>query len=183
MKSFLQSGGIVGGLLALLVLPLFVLDIGLIWLLQDQMPASLTLFLALSCFYGMSFAFGFLVDGLVAVFSSVHTVYPFWRAVAHLVTSAGSLYGVTWVFPDFVLSPLTISTIVVVHWLGAQLWLRSDSADETKTSPNDALDDQIVQLLRTTTFPDCVKIVQRQHPDVPKLEILHRIRRLNRQTE
>ena len=177
MKVLFQSGGIVFALLAMLVLPLFVLDFGLIWLLEEQMPAPFTLFLALSCFYGMSFALGFLIDGLIAV-SSVSL--SFWRAVGHLATSAGSLYGVTWMFSDVVLSPLTMAAIVFIHWIGAHLWLRNESPGQSKPEPSDALDHHIVHLLRTATVPDCVKLMQQQYPDVPKLELLHRVRRLSR---
>ena len=181
MKVLFQSGGIVFALLAMLILPLVVLDLGLIWLLEEQMPAPLILFLALSCFYGMSFGLGFLIDGLVAVLSSVRTAsLSFWRAVGHLATSAGSLYGVTWMFSDIVLSPLTMAAIVFLHWIGAHLWLRNESADQSKPEPSDALDHHIVHLLRTATVPDCVKMMQQQYPDVPKLELLHRVRRLSR---
>ncbi|TCI51888.1 hypothetical protein EVJ24_12190 [Exiguobacterium sp. SH1S21] len=182
MKSFLQSGGIVGGLLVLLVLPLLLLDIGLIWLLERSLSAPLSLLIALCCFYSISFGFGLLIDGFGAVLASLRytRALPFLRAVGHLATSAGSLYSVTWLFPNVALSPLTMSVIVFVHWLGAHLWLRNDSPGKAGTAPNDSLDHQIVQMLRTATVPDCVETIQQQYPNVSKLEILRRVRRISR---
>jgi hypothetical protein len=169
-------------ILTLALAPLLAVDLILIYLLEDTPFRILSTLAMLGCFYLLSTILSLFVDALTgALRSFVHANIPrLLDIILHGTVSGISLYGVLIFFPSIDLSTLTVMAIVFVHLFGASFWLDRENSKEDVPIELDSIDQQIIHLLRTATVLDCVKLMQQQYPDVPKLEILHRVRRLSR---
>ncbi|WP_214748627.1 hypothetical protein [Exiguobacterium sp. s189] len=169
-------------ILALALTPLLAVDLILIYLLEDTPFRILSTLAMLGCFYPLSTILSFFVDALTgALRSFVHTNIPrLLDSILHGIVSGISLYVVLTLFPSIDLSTLTVMAIVFVHLFGASFWLNREDLKEKTPLELDSIDQQIIHFLRTANVPSCVKMMQQQYPDVSKLEILNRVRRLSR---
>ena len=172
-------------LLALVLTPLFTVDLILIYLLEDtSLPVGSTLAM-LGCFYLLSTILSFFVDGLTGALRSFgHAdVLRLIDTILHGTVSGVSLYAVLSFFPSIDLSTLTAMAIVFVHLFGASLWLDREHSKEDVPLELDSIDQQIVHLLRTETIVSCVERIQSDYPDLPKRDVLKRVKKISQSTE
>ncbi|MHC9161309.1 MULTISPECIES: hypothetical protein [Exiguobacterium] len=171
--------------LALTPLPLLAVDWILIYLLEDTSFPVLSTLAMLGCFYLLSTILSFFVDALTgALRSFVHTNIPrLLDSILHGIVSGISLYVVLTLFPSIDLSTLTVMAIVFVHVFGTSFWINREDLKEKTPLELDSIDQQIVHLLRTETIVFCVERIQRDYPDLPKRDVLKRVRRISQSNQ
>ncbi|WP_214822377.1 MULTISPECIES: hypothetical protein [unclassified Exiguobacterium] len=172
-------------LLALVLTPLLAVDVILIYLLEDTSLPVVSTLAMLGCFYLLSTTLSFFVDGLTgALRSFVHGDVPrLIDTILHGTVSGISLYVVLAFFPSIDLSTFTVMAIVFVHLFGASLWLNREDSKEDVPLELDSIDQQIVHLLRTETIVSCVERIQEEYPDLPKRDVLKRVKKISQSTE
>ena len=171
--------------LTLTPLPLLAVDWILIYLLEDTSFPVLSTLAMLGCFYLLSTILSFFVDALTgALRSFVHTNIPrLLDSILHGIVSGTSLYVVLTLFPSIALSTLTVMAIVFVHVFGASFWLNREDLKEKTPLELDSIDQHIVHLLRTETIVSCVDRIQSDYPDLPKRDVLKRVRRISQSNQ
>ena len=171
--------------LALTPLPLLAVDWILIYLLEDTSFPVLSTLAMLGCFYLLSTILSFFVDALTgALRSFVHTNIPrLLDSILHGIVSGISLYVVLTLFPSIDLSTLTVMAIVFVHVFGTSFWINREDLKEKTPLELDSIDQQIVHLLRTETIVFCVERIQSDYPDLPKRDVLKRVRRISQSNQ
>ena len=171
--------------LTLTPLPLLAVDWILIYLLEDTSFPVLSTLAMLGCFYLLSTILSFFVDALTgALRSFVHTNIPrLLDSILHGIVSGISLYVVLTLFPSIDLSTLTVMAIVFVHVFGTSFWINREDLKEKTPLELDSIDQQIVHLLRTETIVFCVERIQRDYPDLPKRDVLKRVRRISQSNQ
>ncbi|MET2871769.1 hypothetical protein ABXV15_13960 [Exiguobacterium profundum] len=171
--------------LALTPLPLLAVDWILIYLLEDTSFPVLSTLAMLGCFYLLSTILSLFVDALTgALRSFVHTNIPrLLDSILHGIVSGISLYVVLTLFPSIDLSTLTVMAIVFVHVFGTSFWINREDLKEKTPLELDSIDQQIVHLLRTETIVFCVERIQRDYPDLPKRDVLKRVRRISQSNQ
>ncbi|MGA9468573.1 MAG: hypothetical protein WBV10_13150, partial [Exiguobacterium marinum] len=73
--------------------------------------------------------------------------------------------------------------ILFVHLFSASLWLNREHSKEDAPLELDSIDQQIVHLLRTETTVSCVERIQEEYPDLPKRDVLKRVKKISQSTE
>lgn len=171
--------------LTLTPLPLLAVDWILIYLLEDTSFPVLSTLAMLGCFYLLSTILSFFVDALTgALRSFVHTNIPrLLDSILHGIVSGISLYVVLTLFPSIDLSTLTVMAIVFVHVFSASFWIHREDLKEKTPLELDSIDQQIVHLLRTETIVSCVERIQSDYPDLPKRDVLKRVRRISQSNQ
>lgn len=171
--------------LTLTPLPLLAVDWILIYLLEDTSFPVLSTLAMLGCFYLLSTILSFFVDALTgALRSFVHTNIPrLLDSILHGIVSGISLYVVLTLFPSIDLSTLTVMAIVFVHVFGTSFWINREDLKEKTPLELDSIDQQIVHLLRTETIVSCVERIQSDYPDLPKRDVLKRVRRISQSNQ
>ncbi|WP_215113854.1 hypothetical protein [Exiguobacterium sp. s63] len=175
-----------GALILTLVLsPLLAVDLILIYLLEDTSFRILSTFAMLGCFYLLSTILSLFVDGLTGALRSFsHVNVPrLLDTILHGFVSGVSLYVVLTLFPSIDLSTFTVMAIVFVHLFGASVWLNREDSKEKTPLEFDSIDQQIIHLLRTETIVSCVERIQHDYPDLPKRDVLKRVKRISQSTE
>lgn len=172
-------------ILALALTPLLVVDLILIYLLEDTSFPVLSILSMLGCFYLLSTTLSFFVDGLTgALRSFLHVNVPLlFDTILHGIVSGVSLYVVLSFFPSIDLSSFTAMAIIFVHLFGASFWLNREDSKEKTPLELDSIDQQIVHLLRTETIVSCVKRIQSDYPNLPKRDVLKRVRRISQSNQ
>lgn len=165
-------------ILTLALAPLLAVDLILIYLLEDTPFRILSTLAMLGCFYLLSTILSLFVDALTgALRSFVHSNIPrLIDTILHGTVSGISLYVVLTLFPSIDLSTLTVMAIVFVHLFGASFWLNRENSKEDVP---DSIDQQIIHLLRTETIVSCVERIQHDYPNLPKRDILKRVKRIS----
>ena len=168
-------------ILTLALAPLLAVDLILIYLLEDTPFRILSTLAMLGCFYLLSTFLSLFVDGLTgALRSFVHANVPrLIDTILHGTVSGISLYVVLTHFPSIDISTLTVMAIVFVHLLGASCWLNRESSKEKTPLELDSIDQQIIHWLRTETIVSCVERIQHDYPNLPKRDILKRVKRIS----
>ncbi|WP_214876838.1 hypothetical protein [Exiguobacterium sp. CH10] len=172
-------------ILALALTPLLAVDLILIYLLEDTPFRILSTLAMLGCFYLLSTILSFFVDALTrALRSFAHTNIPrLLDSILHGIVSGISLYVVLTLFPSIDLSTLTVIAIIFVHLFGASFWLNREDLKEKTPLELDSIDQQIVHLLCTETIVSCVERIQSDYPDLPKRDVLKRVKQISQSTE
>ncbi|WDH76299.1 hypothetical protein PTI97_01865 [Exiguobacterium marinum] len=172
-------------LLALVLTPLFAVDLLLVYLLEDTSFRILSTLAMLGCFYLLSTILSFFVDGLTGALRSFgHVNVPrLLDTILHGIVSGISLYVVLTFFPSIDLSTFTVMAILFVHLFSASLWLNREHSKEDAPLELDSIDQQIVHLLRTETTVSCVERIQEEYPDLPKRDVLKRVKKISQSTE
>lgn len=172
-------------ILALALTPLLAVDLILIYLLEDTSFPILATLAMLGCFYLLSTTLSFFVDGLTGAFRSfLHVDVPrLLDTILHGIVSGISIYAVLSFFPSIDLSTFTVMAILFVHVFGTSFWLNRDDSKEDVPPELDSIDQQIVHLLRTETIVSCVERIQRDYPDLPKRDVLKRVKKISQSTE
>ncbi|WP_214738194.1 hypothetical protein [Exiguobacterium sp. s162] len=168
-------------ILTLALAPLLAVDLILIYLLEDTPFRILSTLAMLGCFYLLSTFLSLFVDGLTGALRSFgHANVPrLLDTTLHGTVSGISLYVVLTHFPSIDISTLTVMAIVFVHLLGASCWLNRESSKEKTPLELDSIDQQIIHLLRTETIVSCVERIQHDYPDLPKRDVLKRVKRIS----
>ena len=172
-------------ILALALTPLLAVDLILIYLLEDTSFPILSTLAMLGCFYLLSTTLSFFVDGLTgALRSLLHVHVPrLFDTILHGIVSGISLYAVLSFFPSIDLSTFTVMAILFVHVFGTSFWLNREDSKEDVPSELDLIDQQIVHLLRTETIFSCVERIQSDYPELPKRDVLKRVRRISQSNQ
>lgn len=173
--------GLGWGALILVLAPLLAVDLIIIYLLEDTSFRILSTLAMLGCFYLLSTILSLFVDALTrALRSFVHANVPrLLDSILHGTVSGISLYVVLIFFPSIDLSTLTVMAIVFVHLFGASFWLNRENSKEDVPLELDTIDQQIIHLLRTETIMSCVERIQHDYPDLPKRDVLKRVKRIS----
>ena len=168
-------------ILTLALVSLLAVDLILIYLLEDTSFRILSTLAMLGCFYLLSTILSLFVDALTgALRSFVHANVPrLIDTILHGTVSGISLYVVLILFPSIDLSTFTVMAIVFVHLFGASFWLNRENSKEDVPLELDTIDQQIIHLLRTETIVSCVERIQHDYPDLPKRDILKRVKRIS----
>ncbi|WP_034770655.1 hypothetical protein [Exiguobacterium marinum] len=172
-------------ILTLILAPLLAVDLILIYLLEDTPFRILSTLAMLGCFYLLSTILSFFVDGLTGALRSFgHVNVPrLLDTILHGIVSGISLYVVLTFFPSIDLSTFTVMAILFVHLFSASLWLNREHSKEDAPLELDSIDQQIVHLLRTETTVSCVERIQEEYPDLPKRDVLKRVKKISQSTE
>ncbi|WP_214885354.1 MULTISPECIES: hypothetical protein [unclassified Exiguobacterium] len=172
-------------ILALALAPLFAVDLILIYLLEDTSFRILSTLAMLGCFYLLSTVLSLFVDGLTGALRSFGhaNVSRLIDTILHGTVSGISLYVVLTFFPSIDLSTFTVMAIVFVHLFGASFWLNRESSKEDVPLQLDSIDQQILHLLRTETIVSCVERIQHDYPDLPKQDVLKRVKKISQSTK
>jgi hypothetical protein len=181
-------------ILALALTPLLAVDLIFIYLLEDtsfpilstlSMLGCLSTLSMLGCFYLLSTTLSFFVDGLMGVLRSFFRVNVprLLDTILHGIVSGISLYVVLSFFPSIDLSSFTAMAIIFVHVFGASFWLNREDLKERTPLELDSIDQQIVHLLRTETIVSCVERIQSDYPELPKRDVLKRVRRISQSNQ
>ena len=172
-------------ILALALIPLFAVDLILIYLLEDTPFRIISTLSMLGCFYLLSTMLSLFVDGLTGALRSFlnMNVPRLLDTILHGIVSWFSLYVVLTFFPSINLSTLTVMAIVFVHLFGASLWLNREHSKEDAPLELDSIDQQIIHLLRTETIVSCVDRIQHDYPNLPKRDVLKRVKQISQSNE
>ncbi|MEJ6529088.1 hypothetical protein [Exiguobacterium sp. USCH10] len=172
-------------ILALALTPLLAVDLIFIYLLEDTSFPILSTLSMLGCFYLLSTTLSFFVDGLMGVLRSFFRVNVprLLDTILHGIVSGISLYVVLSFFPSIDLSSFTAMAIIFVHVFGASFWLNREDLKERTPLELDSIDQQIVHLLRTETIVSCVERIQSDYPELPKRDVLKRVRRISQSNQ
>ncbi|WP_214704049.1 MULTISPECIES: hypothetical protein [unclassified Exiguobacterium] len=172
-------------ILALALIPLFAVDLILIYLLEDTPFRIISTLSMLGCFYLLSTMLSLFVDGLTGALRSFlnMNVPRLLDTILHGIVSWFSLYVVLTFFPSINLSTLTVMAIVFVHLFGASLWLNREHSKEDAPLELDSIDQQIIHLLRTETIVSCVDRIQHDYPNLPKQDVLKRVKKISQSTK
>ena len=172
-------------ILTLALAPLLAVDLILIYLLEDTPFRILSTLAMLGCFYLLSTILSLFVDGLTGALRSLGhaNVTRLIDTILHGTVSGISLYVVLTLFPSIDLSTLTVMAIVFVHLFGSSFWLNRENSKEDVPLELDSIDQQIIHLLRTETIVSCVERIQHDYPNLPKRDVLKRVKRISQSNE
>ena len=172
-------------ILALALAPLLIVDLIIIYLLEDTAFRILSTLAMLGCFYLLSTILSLFVDGLTGALRSLGhaNVTRLIDTILHGTVSGISLYVVLTLFPSIDLSTLTVMAIVFVHLFGSSFWLNRENSKEDVPLELDSIDQQIIHLLRTETIVSCVERIQHNYPNLPKRDVLKRVKRISQSNE
>lgn len=172
-------------ILTLALAPLLIVDLIIIYLLEDTAFRILSTLAMLGCFYLLSTILSLFVDGLTGALRSLGhaNVKRLIDTILHGTVSGISLYVVLTLFPSIDLSTLTVMAIVFVHLFGSSFWLNRENSKEDVPLELDSIDQQIIHLLRTETIVSCVERIQHDYPNLPKRDVLKRVKRISQSNE
>lgn len=164
-----------------LALPLLLFDLALIYLMERPQFELVPLLLLLLVFYVVSVLASVIVDGLIDGMVGDSAGHHWLYASANFCVSGLTLYVMNDGFSTIDLSVLTIIAVACLHTIIAYLIHVASPTEETEQQESfDVIDQQIVQLLRTENAVTSVDIIHKMYPELTKVAVMKRVRRLSR---